>query len=257
VTGDGVNDILALKEAHIGVAMGIRGADVAREVSDIILLDDNFNTIVLAIREGRKVYDNMKKSIKAHLAANGAELFVVMFALLASLPLPLLPLAILWMNLITDALPSLALTVEKEEPDIMRRKPRYKESILNGMIVFLIISGVFAFAATIFIFSLYYQTDLAKARTLALSTAVLCEMFVVLSCRSREKSIFEIGLFTNKYVIGAVLITIILQLAAIYTPLAAIFGFVQLPLKELLLIVLVSAPIFIFFETMKALKIKI
>ena len=108
VTGDGVNDVLALKEAHIGVAMGIRGTDVAREVSDIILLDDNFASVVKAVREGRRVYDNIKKSTKFHLAANVSELFVVLFAMLASMPLPLMPLAILWMNLITDSLPSLA-----------------------------------------------------------------------------------------------------------------------------------------------------
>ncbi|MEM4271919.1 MAG: HAD-IC family P-type ATPase, partial [Candidatus Pacearchaeota archaeon] len=257
VTGDGVNDILALKEAHIGVAMGIRGSDVARDVSDIILLDDNFSTIVQAIREGRKVYDNMKKSIKAHLSANGSELFVVMFALFLSWPLPLLPLAILWMNLITDALPTLALTVEKEEPDIMKRKPRYKESILDNMILFLIIAGVFTFAATVLIFGLNYQADLAKARTMALTTAVLCEMFVILSCRSRDEHILKIGLFSNKYLIGAILITIILQLIVVYTPLSLIFGFTSLSLKELAIVTAVSMPVFIFFETLKLFKIKI
>ncbi|MCU0642539.1 MAG: HAD-IC family P-type ATPase, partial [archaeon] len=106
VTGDGVNDVLALKEAHIGVAMGIRGSDVARDVSDIILLDDNFSTIVQTIREGRRVYDNMKKSIKSHISANAGELFLVLITLMMALPLPILPLAILWMNLVTDSLPS-------------------------------------------------------------------------------------------------------------------------------------------------------
>lgn len=197
VTGDGINDILALKEAHIGVAMGIRGADVARDVSDIILLDDNFSTIVQAIREGRRVYDNMKKSIKAHLAANGSELFVVLFALLLAWPLPMLPLAILWMNLVTDSLPTLALTVEKEEPDIMKKKPRHKDTILNGMVKFLIIAGIFSFIATIFMFSLYFKTDLSKARTIAITTAVFCEMFAIFSCRS-ERNIWKIGhLATN------------------------------------------------------------
>jgi Ca2+-transporting ATPase len=257
VTGDGVNDILALKEAHIGVAMGIRGADVARDVSDIILLDDNFSSIVQAIREGRRVYDNMKKSIKAHLAANGSELFVVMFALLLSWPLPLMPIAILWMNLITDSLPTLALTVEKEEPDIMKRKPKHKETILNGMIKFLIISGIFTFVATIVMFAFYYQADLAKARTIALTTAVFCEMFVILSCRSRDKNILEIGLFSNKFLIGAVSIAVILQLIAIYTPLALVFGFVSLSFKEILMITAVSAPIFIFLEIAKFFKLKI
>ncbi|MDP1696119.1 MAG: HAD-IC family P-type ATPase, partial [archaeon] len=257
VTGDGVNDILALKEAHIGVAMGIRGTDVAREVSDIILLDDNFSSIVNAIREGRLVYDNMKKSIKAHLSANGSELFVVLFALLFFWPIPMLPLAILWMNLITDSLPSLALAVEKEEEDIMKRKPKNKETILDGMKLFLVIAVIFTFIATIGMFALYYKIDLAKARTIALTTAVFCEMFIILSCRSRDKPIFKIGLFSNKFLIGAILIAIVLQLMAVYTPLASIFGFVPLSLKELLTITAVSCPAFIFFEVMKTLKIRI
>ena len=257
VTGDGVNDILALKEAHIGVAMGIRGSDVARDVSGIILLDDNFSTIVQAIREGRKVYDNLKKSIKAHLAANGSELFAVMFALLLSWPLPFLPLAILWMNLITDALPSLALTVEKEELDIMKRKPKYKETILDGMMLFLVISVVFTLVATMIMFASYYHADLAKARTIALTTAVFCEMFIIVSCRSRDKHILEIGLFSNKFLTFAIAIAVVLQLIAIYTPLAAIFGFVPLSLVELLIIVAVSCPAFIFFEMTKLFKLKI
>ena len=254
VTGDGINDILALKEAHIGVAMGIRGTDVARDVSDIILLDDNFSSIVNAVREGRRVYDNMKKSIKSHLAANADELFVVLFALLLSWPLPLLPLAILWMNLITDSLPSLALAVEKEDKDIMKRKPNGKqEDILTGIAAFIVMAGIFAFIATLGLFALYYKVDLEKARTIALTTAVFCEMFVVISCRS-ERNIWKIGLFSNKFLTYSILIAISLQLFAIYTPLALVFGFVPLSFTELVLITLASAPVFIFFEIVKFFK---
>jgi Ca2+-transporting ATPase len=154
-------------------------------------------------------------------------------------------------------LPTLALTVEKEEPDIMKRKPKHKETILNGMIKFLIICGIFTFVATIVMFAFYYQADLAKARTIALTTAVFCEMFVILSCRSRDKNILEIGLFSNKFLIGAVSIAVILQLIAIYTPLALVFGFVSLSFKEILMITAVSAPIFIFLEIAKFFKLKI
>ena len=256
VTGDGVNDVLALKEAHIGVAMGIRGSDVSREVSDIILLDDNFASIVNAVREGRRVYDNMKKSITSNLAANVGQMFIIMFALLLAWPLPLMPLAILWMNLITDSLPTLALSLEKPEKDIMRRKPiNRKENILTHLGSFLLISGILAFIVTIGLFSLYFKTDLPKAQTIALTSAVFCEMFVVLSCRS-NKNIWKIGWFSNKFLVYAVAIAIIFQLIAIYTPLASVFGFVKLSIGELLMITLASSLIFVVFEIKKYISSK-
>ncbi len=257
VTGDGVNDILALKEAHIGIAMGIRGTEMARDVSDIILLDDNFNTIVQAIREGRRVYDNMKKSIKAHLSANADELFVVTAAILMSMPLPFLPLAILWMNLITDSLPSLALSVEKEEEGIMQRAPvNQKDNILHGVLKFVIVAGIISFIITMGLF-IIYKEDLDKARTIAITVAVFCEMFIVLSCRSQDKNIWKIKFFSNKFLIASIIVAIILQLIAIYTPLSEIFGFKPLSIIELIIIVASSSMIFVFFEVMKLLKIKI
>jgi len=258
VTGDGVNDILALKEAHIGIAMGIRGTDMARDVSDIILLDDNFSTIVQSIREGRRVYDNMKKSIKSHLSTNVDELFVVLAAIMFSFPLPFLPLAILWMNLITDSLPSLALAVEKEEKDIMKRKPiNHNGNILSGVGKFIIIAGVFSFVLTFGAFILFHEADLEKARTLALTTAIFCEMFVVLSCRSDRENIWKIGLFSNKFLLFSIVTAILFQLIAIYSPLSAIFGLKAISLIELLLIAGASSLVFIVFEIMKFFKIKI
>jgi Ca2+-transporting ATPase len=254
VTGDGVNDVLALKEAHIGVAMGIRGTDVARDVSDIILLDDNFSSIVRAVKEGRRVYDNMKKSITAHLAANVDELFVVLFAILISWPLPFLPLAILWMNLVTDSLPSLSLAFEPPDEKIMKRKPRNpKDSILTGITGFLIIAGVLSFIITIGLFALYFQDNLEKARTVAITAAIFCEMFIVISCRS-ERNIWKIGFFSNKFLIYSILIAIAVQLIAIYTPLALVFGFTALSLKDLLIIALSSSLILVLFEFKKFLR---
>jgi P-type Ca2+ transporter type 2C len=258
VTGDGVNDILALKEAHIGIAMGIRGTDVARDVSDIILLDDNFSTIVNAIREGRRVYDNMKKSIKFHLSANVGELFVVLAAIMFSLPLPFLPLAILWMNLITDSLPSLALAVEKEEDDIMKRGPiNHSNNILNGISRFLFIAGFISFLATISLFIIFYRADLEKARTIALTTAIFFELFIAFSCRSDDKNIWEIGLLSNKFVLFSVIAAALLQIIAIYSPLAGLLGLKAISVTELIIAIAASSAGFVFFEIMKFFKIKI
>jgi Ca2+-transporting ATPase len=258
VTGDGVNDILALKEAHIGVAMGIRGTDVAKDVSDIILLDDNFTTIVHAIREGRRVYDNMKKSIKLHISANIDELLVVTSAIALSMPLPFLPLAILWMNLITDSLPSIALSVEKEEENIMKRGPiNHSHHILNGIFKFIIIAGILSFAGTIALFALNYQADLEKARTMALTASVFCELFIALSCRSETKPIWKLGIMSNKFMLIAIVAAGALQIAAIYSPLAAILGLKAISLGELGLSIAVSSLGFVFFEIAKALKVRI
>jgi Ca2+-transporting ATPase len=258
VTGDGVNDILALKDAHIGIAMGIRGTDVTRDVSDIILLDDNFSTIVQAIREGRRVYDNMKKSIKLHISANIDELLVITAALILSMPLPFLPLAILWMNLITDSLPSIALSVEKEEDNIMKRGPiNHSNNLLHGIFKFIILAGIISFIGTFVLFFLFYQQDLAKARTIALTVSVFCELFIALACRSDTKNIWELGLFSNKFMLFALIAAGALQVLAIYSPLAPILGLTAISFWELLLAIGVSSAGFIFFEIAKALKIKI
>jgi len=253
VTGDGVNDVLALKEAHIGVAMGIRGTEVSREVSDIVLLDDNFASIVKAVAEGRKVYDNMKKSIKFHLSANLGELLIVMFALLLAFPLPLLPLAILWMNLITDSMPSLALSFENADENIMKRKPRKpEETILDGIIYFILVAGIIAFIAAGVVFLMNYKTDLALARTMVLTTCVFSELFLVFTCRSEIKNIWQVGLFSNLFLWFSVSAAVLLQLGVIYIPFFAnIFGLVPLSLSNLLICTGLASAGFVFFEVQK------
>jgi|SRR3989344_4537034 len=258
VTGDGINDVIALKDAHIGVAMGIRGTDVARESSDIILLDDNFASVVNAVSEGRRVYDNLKKSIKFHLAANIHELFIVMFALILAFPLPMLPLAILWINLITDTLPSIALSVEPADKEIMKRKPSsYNDGILNNLKSFIITAGIISFIASMTLFLVYYNLtgNIAIARTIATTACAVSEFFLVFACRS-DKTLWKIGLFSNKLLIYSVLAAFSLQLIAIYSPLGAVFGFVPLTASQLGITILVSSAAFVFFESKKALTNK-
>jgi len=251
ITGDGVNDILALKRADIGIAMGKRGSDVARDVSDMILLDDNFVSIVKGIEQGRVVYDNSKKATKFLLASNMGEILLVFYSIIFNLPLPILPLQILWINLVTDSFPALALVNEKGE-DVMKSKPRKETSILNGIFLFVLIAGLVSLIACLIIFYSFYS-NLEKARTMVTFSLVGFEAFFVFSCRS-QKSLKEIGLFSNKYIWYAILFIVILQAILIFTPLSSIFGVVSLSFKEWVFVLLASLPGLVVFEIGKMIR---